>query len=140
MYKLIQISLVILVLGLMQEGCKGDSPTASQPPPTGNPPGTKLSFPIGTFKATDRDGQWVQVYNADSSFTLTRNGTALFTRGRYVSSGDRVTLSENSSVCNTLGDGIYTWSFDGTSLTFVVVTDGCVSRRQTLITNTWQKQ
>jgi hypothetical protein len=136
---LIVFSLAIFVFGLAYGGCKKDSPTESQTTQPSTPPATQATFPTGSFTATDADGRWVQTYKTDSTFTLTKNGVAHFTLGKYSLSGNRVVFSDNSSLCSSLGDGTYTWSFNGTSLTFICVTDACIARKNTQISNTWTK-
>ena len=137
MKQMTHLLLVAALLGMPIQGCKKEGPTES--PAQSPAPPVQTAFPTGTFRASDSEGQWVQVYNTDSTFTLTRNGVRMFTQGRYTPSARQVMLSENSQLCSGMGDGTYGWSFSGGQLTFTVITDGCINRRNTLITNSWKK-
>ena len=55
----IGILLVAALLGMPIQGCKKESPTESPAPGPAAP--VQTAFPTGTFKASDSDGQWVQV-------------------------------------------------------------------------------
>ena len=105
MKQMTHLLLVAALLGMPIQGCKKEGPTES--PAQSPAPPVQTAFPTGTFRATDSEGQWVQVYNTDSTFTLTRNGVRMFTQGRYTPSARQVMLSENSQLCSGMACSAY---------------------------------
>jgi hypothetical protein len=138
MKKLLLLIAVFLLLNIVWSSCGKDSPSDPTPAPT--TPTPTVVFPTGTFTATDSDGQWRLIFNADSSFTLAVNGVPVASVGRYIVSQNQIVLSDNSAPCVGSGDGTYKWAFNTPNLTFTVVSDNCVKRRNTQTSNTWRKQ
>lgn len=131
-----RLTLVAVVLmGLTVIGC---SSGAAESLPTPGPAPT--AFPIGTFTMQLGNHQWTMLLNEIGSCTLVEDGVMVST-GVYNVTGDQLEWLQNT-YCAAQGAerGTYTWSFDGTVLTFKQVQDGCADRKAWLDNIQWVKK
>lgn len=148
-------ALAILPLFMLTLGC-GDDVKGVTPDPVELPPPQVGAFPLGTFEATIEAADVLPIFatlvgtgqytfNADASFhfelTDASTGAVKFTIDGYISvSGNAVSFVDQvgGSCQSTVGD--YTWSFDGTALTFTYVRDLCDGRATGVTTKPFIKQ
>jgi hypothetical protein len=86
-------------------------------------------LPTGEFLAATGE---MHRFDPDGTYEVWEGAALLVEDGTYVTSGDEVTFHDDSRVCQGLGDGTYTWSFDGQVITMKVVEDKCEVRRRAL--------
>lgn len=95
-------------------------------------------FPVGSYHAKDMS----VVFDAKGKFSVSAGGTTEVS-GTYVVQQGRVELTDVTGpwACTKAGQkkGTYIWSWNGTALTFLKVTDSCDERSQTLVPLTWQR-
>ncbi len=100
-----------------------------------SPEATPEPFPTGKFKATSDPGMGYE-FNADGTFGYFFGGAEPVVTGTYTISGDRLSLvdpEETDPLCQ--GEVTYTWSFDGTNLTFTpTAEDTCRPRADSFAT------
>jgi hypothetical protein len=143
MRKLAVLALILpLALGCGSDnGGNGGNGGVTEPPDLGD-------FPLGTFVKTLEEsdvsdlvpeeevsrypGTYRMTFRSDGTWALNFRGVTSVL-GTLTVSGDQVTLTETSgnTYCRDRGalSGTYTWSFDGSALTFSVVSDDCIERR-----------
>jgi len=89
----------------------------------------ELTFPTGQFVSTNDPAQGY-LFSEDGTFGYYFGGADPVVTGTYTISGDRLTLVDPEEVdplCQ--GEVTYTWSFDGTNLTFApTAEDRCKPR------------
>jgi hypothetical protein len=113
--------------------------------PTGGPPAPSLgNFPVGVYTCTIAASEVLDEYayiagtsrltfRPDATWNLILNGESVVD-GRFSISGNRISITDVSGYhsCSHVGPayatGTYTWSVDGTALSFAVVSDNCTGR------------
>jgi hypothetical protein len=113
--------------------------------PTGGPPTPSLgNFPVGTYVGTIEEsdvsddylylvGTHRITFTSNATWNLVLNGVSVVT-GRFSVSGSQISITDvgGNYSCSQLGPayatGTYTWSLDGSTLSFVVVSDNCTGR------------
>lgn len=102
--------------------------------------GSPSSFPVGVYTVviqraeitdatlTSSAGSWRFSFSDTGVFEAAKNNVSVST-GSYTSSGDHVTVTFNTGGCQGMGDGTYTWTRSGTTLTLAPVRDTCRPRR-----------
>jgi hypothetical protein len=100
-------------------------------------------FPTGTF--TNRAG-WTWEFKADGTqFFRSEDqifGTQ-FSSGTYTVTGNQVVFKESAGdAAGGCGpaEGIYTWDYDGKTLSFKVLNDRCGGREGTATSGSWMKK
>jgi hypothetical protein len=96
----------------------------------GSPPSGEASFPTGKFVRSDNENR-VFIFNEDGTW-LVLEGSSTLVRATYSVNGNIFTETSNDAGCETNVD--FTYTFDGTNLTFNYVGDpdddlGCGGRR-----------
>lgn len=96
-------------------------------------------FPAGSYHAQDLS----IVFDGKGKFEVAQGGTTQVS-GTYVVQQGRVELTDVKGpwACTKSGQkkGTYVWSWNGTALSFIKVTDGCEDRSKTLVPVSWQRQ
>jgi hypothetical protein len=94
-------------------------------------------FPVGAYTAKSNPDIKL-LFTQGGSYTFGINGEV---KGTYVISGNQITFTETvGGTAQCVGiPGTYTWSFDGSTLTFQLVQDDCAPRKNDW-TNAWVKQ
>lgn len=117
--RLVQILGVMLALPAFLAAC---APAAAKP-----------AFPIGTFHPVNVVELSTLTFRADGKYTTDEPS------GRYVVTGDTIVFTEDFGGC--IGTpGTYTWSFDGSKITFKLVKDDCPRRVSDWTSGAWIKQ
>lgn len=88
-------------------------PSATLPPPSDN------DFPTGRFIQSGSEDYGL-LFNEDGTFSVF-SGNTTFVRGTYTVDGNTFTETSNDGGCNT--NVSFTYTFDGTNLTFNYVGD-----------------
>jgi hypothetical protein len=94
-------------------------------------------FPAGSYHAQDLS----IVFDGKGKFEVAKGGTTEVS-GTYIVQQGRVELTDVKGpwACTNSGQkkGTYVWSWNGTALTFIKVTDSCEERSKTLVPASWQ--
>ena len=94
-------------------------------------------FPAGSYHAQDLS----IVFDGKGKFEGTQGGT-IEVSGTYIVQQGRVELTDVRGpwACTKSGQtkGTDVWSWNGTALTFIKVTDSCEDRSNTLVPVSWQ--
>ena len=126
-----------LAVILFAVGCAASSPAASA-----------VVFPSGNFAAIDNAaGRFDLEIKNDGNFTITFVGVsggtqgagAQKTAGTYTVSQDRVMFQGSFCDSGDRASGMYTWNYDGKTLTFNSSDDTCMDRWRAL-NYVWTKQ
>ncbi len=72
-------------------------------------------------------------------YMATLNGTRAW-QGSMVIDGDQMMISTEGVGREGENAGTYTWTFDGTNLSFQLVSDGCLTREAILLGHPWVRQ
>jgi len=126
----LRLAPMAILLSLVAAGC---GPTET-PLPTPGP--AIASFPVGTFTRDGEDplGGRIINFEADGSYLYQGHGDTAV--GTYTVTGDQIVFKDN--VCGGV-TGTYTWSFDGTALSFTMLHDTCGPRPGVLHLATWER-
>jgi hypothetical protein len=102
-------------------------------------PAFAADFPTGTYKAQDLS----LVFDGKGQFHVS-DGKTTEVSGTYTVVQGQVELTDVKGpwACTKSGQqkGTYVWSWNGTALTFLKVTDSCEERSKTLAPASWQLQ
>ena len=124
-----RIILVIIAIALISSttgcGTKAVNP-ATTPASTGD-------FPIGTF--TNSDQSWTWEFKTDGSYLA--QGLQSRENGNFTVDGNQISIS--GDYCGEI-TGNYTWTYDGTALTFEMIDDKCTDRLGVVVTGNWVKK
>ena len=133
MYKLsVKFILMALVVIWILAGC-GPKTTQTPPPP---PTSTPVVFPTGVFTKAN----WTWEFYANGNYYL--HSQIADEKGTYAVSGNQVTVQ--GDLCKDVRGNVivatYTWAYDGQVLSFDVVEDKCLDRRNLSDESKWMKK
>lgn len=102
-------------------------------------PAFAADFPAGRYQAQDLS----IVFDGKGKFEVSKGGTTEVS-GTYIVQQGRVELTDVAGpwACTSSQQkkGTYVWSWNGTALSFIKVTDSCEERSKTLVPVGWQFQ
>jgi hypothetical protein len=126
-----KITWIAIAIVLIIVGC---SPSAPQSTPTPAPTATpEPSFPTGIFTKAN----WTMEFKADGSYHAEQSMAN--DDGVYTVTGDQITFQGDFVPCKGIV-GTYTWTYDGTALSFTAVDDECTERRNVTGRGQWLKK
>jgi hypothetical protein len=128
---------LVLALSLVLTACGSAAPKAAPNPTavpqlTVTPTTASANFPTGKF-VSDKNANVYWQFNPDGTWD-SHSSTGLPLEGTYTISGSTYTETYNNAMftdsdnCNK--SATYTWSFDGSRLTFKVLSDRCEVRNE----------
>jgi hypothetical protein len=120
-----KITWIAIAILLIIVGC---SPSANESTPTPEP-----SFPIGIFTKAN----WTWEFKADGSYHSEQSMAN--DDGVYTVTGNQITIQGDYVPCKGIV-GTYTWTYDGTALSFTTVDDQCTDRRNVTGRGQWLKK
>lgn len=128
-----KLLLIAMMLALGTTNC-GPAAAPGQLPTPG--PATS-PFPLGTFTKDEEDplGGHTNIFQADGSYIYQGHGRGA--TGTYSVTGDQIVFKDN--YCGSVL-GRYTWSFDGSVLSFRMLDDTCAARSGVLHLGMFRKE
>jgi hypothetical protein len=153
------MALLIALLCVSVSACGGQSSDATTT--TGLPPSTSTTVQAQAFPGVYTAAVTVEELESTGANDMTLAGDWVFTfttagdstvdyvasqtgarawGGAMVVDGDRMTISTEGVGKDCQGEGSYTWTFDGTQLSFQLVSDNCPTRQAVLAGHPWARQ